>query len=383
MLNFALSVYTADVRVGRIHTEDRWTRDFILYFPVTDTNRWNEVSSILVRMLSFLTGDRWDIQFRERAMHSEAAATPVTGTATKPSGVCLFSGGLDSFVGAIDILESKDDSIALVGHYGAGSAHVAQKAAWRALDEAYSGRTRPIWCYVQPPKEEGGDVEQTMRSRSILFLGLGVVAASALGSKTPLWVPENGLISINVPLTHARAGSLSTRTTHPHFLGLFQNVLAALDLPVEVRTHYRFYTKGEMLQQCANQDLLRAGASTTMSCSHPDAGRYQGRSPGKHCGYCIPCLIRRASLNSIGLDRPDDYDTDVVADPPGTNTTAGKNRRALEIAIERARGLSTIQTVAEVLHSGPIPPEDAGEYAAVFRRGLEEVARLFESHKKT
>jgi hypothetical protein len=158
--------------------------------------------------------------------------------------------------------------------------------------------------------------------------------------------------------------------------------LAALGISVEIRTPYRFYTKGEMMQRCKNAAVLQEGAGSTMSCSRPDAGRFQGLTPGKHCGYCIPCLVRRAALSSVRLDHPTEYNYDVIARPPKPDTAAGRDYRALQIAIERVRGLNEIQTVAEMLHAGPVPPEEASEYAAVYRRGLEEIARFFESRRK-
>ena len=49
-----------------------------------------------------------------------------------------------------------------------------------------------------------------------------IVSAYALQEvaqkKIDILVPENGVISINVPLTVRRVGTLSTRTTHPYFI---------------------------------------------------------------------------------------------------------------------------------------------------------------------
>src|SRR3546814_19250802 len=41
-----------------------------------------------------------------------------------------------------------------------------------------------------------------------------------------------------------------------------------------------------------------------MSCSSPAKARYKKLSP-RHCGYCVPCLLRRASLD-VGLDGDDE-----------------------------------------------------------------------------
>src|SRR5690606_23689563 len=152
-------------------------------------------------------------------------------------------------------------------------------------------------------------------SRSFLFLSLGVATASAAGITAPLTIAENGLISLNVPLTPARGGSSSTRTTHPHFIELYRGLLKKLSLPVTLALPYRFKTKGEMLAEVRDKDLLKNTAALTMSCSHPEAGRYQGYSPGNHCGYCVPCIIRRASMTHANIDDAS-YNVDVRINPP-------------------------------------------------------------------
>jgi hypothetical protein len=126
-----------------------------------------------------------------------------------------------------------------------------------------------------------------------------VLLATALkrykdGKRFTLYVCENGFISLNPPLTGSRLGSLSTRTTHPAFLGMFQKLLDNAGLNVEIKNPYQFKTKGEMLSECLDQKLLFTSASTTTSC-----GRY-ARNNYQHCGRCLPCLIRRAAFRAWG-----------------------------------------------------------------------------------
>ena len=46
--------------------------------------------------------------------------------------------------------------------------------------------------------------ESTTRGRSFLFFALAALAASGLGGQPVIYVPENGLISLNVPLDPLR-----------------------------------------------------------------------------------------------------------------------------------------------------------------------------------
>lgn len=56
-----------------------------------------------------------------------------------------------------------------------------------------------------------------------------------------LFVPENGFISINPPLTSRRLGSHSTHTTHPQFIAGFKKYGTTLVLTQEslIRTNLK------------------------------------------------------------------------------------------------------------------------------------------------
>jgi len=372
LLHLGMAVYSADLRVNRKYAADRWTRNIVIHLPVSNPGRWSTTSATLVRMLGFLTGDRWQIEFRQRAV--PPPARPGQLRLNNVQAVSLFSGGLDSLVGAIDLLAT-GRFVALVGHHGAGVTNSIQANVLNSLVQRYRPTVAPFMFYVQPPRSAADDGERSMRSRSILFLCLGAAVAATLGGGQPLVVAENGLISLNVPLTPSRSGSSSTRTTHPHFLALFRSLLVDIGLGVPIDTPYRFLTKGEMLQRCTAPDVLRATALATMSCSHPEAGRFRGHSPGNHCGYCVPCIIRRASLHAAGLPQ-NAYNLDVVAAPPDAATDTGRDVRAFQIAIERLRTARASRCLFDVLGTGPIPAADAAQYADVYRRGMAEVRSL-------
>lgn len=287
-----------------------------------------------------------------------------------------LSGGLDSYVGAIDLLAA-GTHVALVGQYGN---KCDQEAVFEALKPDFEAQMIPFWFYVVPPKIHKDQlVESTMRARSLLFLSLGTAVASALNSGAPLYVPENGLISLNVPLTFGRAGTHSTRTTHPYTIHLFRRLLAALGIAVPVITPYRFLTKGEMLRCCKHQAALNAGVHATMSCSSPQAGRFHGRPVGQHCGYCVPCIIRRASLYAVGLDS-EPHHIDVLDPSLKPDTAAGSDKRAFLMAIARVRAMTPLHVTSELLSAGPVDSLELDDLVAVFRRGLDEVERFLASH---
>ena len=370
LLHLAITVFTADTRVPRSYGHDGWERDFELHVPVSDSALWTSSTNRIANLLSFLTGDRWGFHFRSKHTRRRRSRHP----AESVDAVSLFSGGLDSFIGAVEKINELD-SLALVSHYGDGSVSRPQGEVLSSL-EMGAGATgtvlHPYRFFVAPPNAITGEVEHTMRSRSFIFLALGVAVANSYSDTTPLVVPENGFISLNVPLTKPRQGSLSTRTTHPHFITLFREMLGGLGLSTPIELPYRFQTKGEMVELVENDDIFIDGWAKTMSCAHPAANRWSGGSSSEHCGYCFPCLIRRASLYAAGLDEPSQYALDVISSPPRIGTKKAEDLHALEIGVARFRGMPFQKALFEVLKSGPIQDESK-EYVDVFQRGIGEL----------
>lgn len=385
LLSLAIGVYTADLRISRGYGLDRWTRELVLHLPVVDQSKWEHAVTAVQNMLGFLTGDSWMIELRERKETPQG-----TTKLLDIDGVCLFSGGADSLVGAIDGL-SQGKSLALVGHHGAGMTNSFQQSTLEFLKKRYPDKIHPFMFYLQPPKNMkksktqetnpafGMEGENTMRSRSILFLALGVAVAEGAKNKQTLMVAENGLISLNVPLTNPRMGSLSTRTTHPFFINLFRSLLQKLHLRSTIEMPYQFKTKGEMFKEIGDQKVLQETLPLTMSCSHPEAGRYRGTF-GKHCGYCVPCIIRRSAATAAKVADAQ-YTIDVRVNPPSWQTQSGRDLRAFGMALERMKEKEPWDIFSDVMSTGPLPPQHIKDYVAVFQRGMNEVASFLTSKK--
>ena len=379
LMNAAIAAYTADVRIPREHAYDNWTRDIVLYLPVDQTEGWREGSETFGSLLSFLTGDHWQIQPRPMpdGYTLPTGRVPKAAIPLMTSIATLFSGGLDSFIGAVDLLE-QDSQIALVGHHslGAGPTSSSQTRAVQALTRSFPPEAAPLLkMWVSPPKGKKRSSEITTRGRSIIFLGLGIIVASSL-AEGRLVVPENGFISLNVPLTDARLGSFSTRTTHPYLMELLRTLIRLLQIPVTIELPYRFITKGEMIGQCANQDALRQGLAATMSCAHPSAGRFgPERNPNQHCGRCLPCLIRRAAVASVMPD-PTPYTQSDLSQP--LTEAKGADLRAVRMALDRYE--RTLPRITDALLAGPLPGPDSdlSQYLSVLRRGIKEIGKLLE-----
>jgi len=379
----AATVTAADTRISRQEeSQDSWTREIDLYLPVFDVDLWSDNVQLIERMLRFLTGDLWSVSFRPRpkGMKSLLDRLPkLFGTSFDT--VCLFSGGLDSFIGAIDLLENGKHPI-FVSHYKDASTKSQEVCAARLSKQYGDIGLRHVRANVSFDKNDlpGLGTETTTRGRSFIFFALAAIIADAIDGTTPIYVPENGLISLNVPLDPLRLGAWSTRTTHPFYMARWQELLDNLGINARLKTPYRFNTKGEMLSGCANPGFISKNFDITISCSSFTKGRWKKLSPG-HCGYCTPCLIRRASIEAaFGKDTTPYSIPDLYAQPLNGREAESTDVRSFQMMHHR---LSRNPDLARVLihKTGPLDDYSASEiskYADAFKRGIEEVGALVE-----
>lgn len=386
LLVLAAHVHAADTRISRTEqSQDSWTREIRLVVPVSDLTRWNAIEPTLKKTLDFLTGDRWTIEFRARPDRF-ATIAQIAPSSLAPSfdSISLFSGGLDSLIGTIDLLESEATPL-LVSHYGDGATSDAQNKLFDGLKRHYTkssfDRLRVNVTFVKGLVHGVGS-ENTMRGRSFLFFALGVLAGTGFGRHFALLVPENGLIALNVPLDPLRLGSNSTRTTHPYYMARWNDLLRGLGIDGEIRNPYWNKTKGEMATECHNSDLLKKLVADSLSCSSPAKARWIKHSI-EQCGYCLPCLIRRAALLAAwgaGND-PTTYTVpDLCAQPLNTRKATGIQVRSFQYAVERLKSNPGLAHL--LIHKpGSLADETAhwSQLADVYRRGLHEVAQLINS----
>ncbi len=307
---FCALIYGCDKLLKRdVGNGDRWTREIAVEIPVQIPSKWRASSETIERMLEFLTGDIWRISFRQQSASLFGSAftrtrknfhkkRKIAGTA-----VSLFSGGLDSVTGIIDWLETNPpQSLVLASTYDAHAenAKADQERLLPKLNAAYPGR---ISRFIARSGLQNKGEDINFRSRSLTFLGNGVLAASFLGEDVSILIPENGAIAINFPLSPARSGSLSTRTVHPHFIKLFNQLLRELGFSCKVENPYEFKTKGEVLASCRNQKVLQSVYKDSVSCGKRGFSRMHWHDKSASaCGHCVPCIFRQAAVAFASFD---------------------------------------------------------------------------------
>ena len=323
LVHLAVMVYAADRSTLREVGATNWSRrDLSIKVPVSNPSRWEPLTMQLQALLGFLSGDTWALDFRKARPPKEQARDNRFAGAKQ---VVLLSGGADSAVGALfsryDLGEAQH---VLVSHVGLTSLAPVQVDVARRIGDLLPGPAQlhqQILFSRHATQFNGTSFrdETSTRTRSFLFLAFGLAIASMEG--LPLWIPENGFASLNLPLTADQRGSLSTRTTHPLFLEQPAALATAAGAHAAIENPLAGMTKGEMLARIA--ELVGADAasdllSATHSCGHTGHRSFK-ISPLQHCGVCFGCLQRRASflagnvkdqtayLSARAIDRPDAY----------------------------------------------------------------------------
>jgi len=375
-LSLSLAVTAADTFANRREAADGWSRDIRLVVALADPKRWKPAAPLLQKALLFLSGDQWTIEFK-RGGHAPPMPRPRVRTKLFLDGcqsACLYSGGLDSAIGMLN-LRAQGRRTVLVSH-----AYSHDASRQKEILRLVGGDAARLALNAHPQGHLGYGNDVQMRTRSFNFLAMGTLVAATLarrlpqGNKVPLFIPENGLISINPPLTNRRIGALSTRTTHPYYLALIQSVLDLVELPVLLQTPFANKTKGEMIKDCLDQKLLKNIARHTVSC-----GKW--KRSGQQCGKCVPCLIRRASFHAAGWQDHTTYRS------PGDNLRrvfeSGTDSDDLMAMVVACRRLERTDVSSWVAKTGPLPGDARVREALVdvVGRGMAEVRGFLASEQ--
>ena len=319
LVEVASYVYCADQAFTRggngvVAFGQRWRRRFSFHIPVRVPEVWSSapVLAALRDTLGFLSDDEYDFHFSKHKnpapMQSYLELQPGAEGAKELDEVLLFSGGLDSLGGAV--IESVRDKrrVALVSHRANPKINSKQKLLVDDIRKLCQEKPFHIPVWVQ--KGEALDREYTQRSRSFLYASLAAVVARAFGLRRIRFY-ENGVVSLNLPISEQVVGGRATRTTHPQVLNGYASLFRLLtDGAFEVENPFLWLTKGEVVDVIGDNgcaDLIKH----SVSCTHTrDMTRIF-----THCGKCSQCISRRfATLASKygGHDPAEMYKVDLL-----------------------------------------------------------------------
>jgi 7-cyano-7-deazaguanine synthase in queuosine biosynthesis len=302
LLRIARAAFLADRAVpryvsGRLDPYGiQWRRNFHVRVPVRDATYWNTgAGERLEAFLSWLTDDAWSLSFDEdlQPEASEIEGFILASGESKPC-VLLFSGGLDSLVGA-GIAVSGEPEIALLSVHTNSRMKATQR---RLVDELRFVAPElvhlSVEMHVPHVLKHNGLV--TQRTRALVFLAYAASLAAQLDS-SELRICENGIGALNLAYSPAQTGAQSTRAVHPLTLIYFSELMEdLLGHSLSVTNEFVLRTKGEVSSILPKE--LRSLIGLTVSC---DSGFSHRTTKTSACGRCTSCLLRQQGLRIAGL----------------------------------------------------------------------------------
>ena len=298
-LYFSAIVYAIDRAVKREdYSIDGWSREFDVDICIPDHEILRQHEADINSMLSFLTGDYWNGHFIGNMSVKLPHYTGTTHFFDNITQVNLFSGGMDSLIGAIAYMGSKHSGrVFLASHYDSimSGPLSDQKKLIRAFSSKYPNEFCTLFDNTAVMITPKVSKEMSCRSRSLMFISIALVVASF--ANCDVVVPENGSVSLNYPLSASRRSSCSTRTTHPVFLKQLGTIVHGLGISSRIRNPYEKQTKGEMVQACVDKAFLLKIVALSNSCGKRKQHQFMYDNPAaNHCGHCMPCMYRKAAL---------------------------------------------------------------------------------------
>jgi 7-cyano-7-deazaguanine synthase in queuosine biosynthesis len=367
LARIAVSAFIADTAMARptvtLH------RNIQLYVHIESAASWTQAATqAIVDLLHWLTGDTWQLRLIQAApVKSVAPSADLPGI----DRVQLLSGGLDSLCGAIVACRDATTSTLFLGHSDTSKAiKHAQRIIGEQLDEGAHYRRFAIH-----PQGDHSRLNHGPRSRSLMFMALGICAASAVGA-TEVVVPENGFTSINPPLDPSRGGTLTTRSTHPWTFDRLNRLLHLLNLDgISAHNPYALLTKGQLvaraLPDVESQSRWRTAVTTSLSCAKLDTHYFSGGNPNLNCGLCVACVVRRAAFRGAKLVDSTEYAVDKLKGKAREDLIYARREDIVSLRWATRRGVDEDAVLASAMWP---PRTDFDEMLDICRRGLEELA---------
>jgi 7-cyano-7-deazaguanine synthase in queuosine biosynthesis len=391
-VRIAAYVYAADQSLRRGGLRDiygkRWTREIAFAIPVLDAAFWsqNEVCEHLSDVLLFLTGDACRFEFTQAqpgTIQLILEFDPKAPLYDHPDSVILFSGGADSLCAVVELVKSQKRRPILVSHRSTPRHDALQSKLVSLLRERFPEWVFPhvsVWVHRMGTEAN----ETTQRSRSFLFLALGTVVAAQLGLED-VFIPDNGVVSLNLPKTPQVAGTLASRSTHPKSIERFQELSdLVFHKGVRVTNPLLLLTRSETMSILLDHgcpELLQE----TVSCA-----RARGRSRATpHCGVCSQCIDRRFGSLAAGLEEHDlveKYGVDIFLDPleEGDPRAQAESHVRFAMEIHDSSDDDLFARYGElydcILPGDPNPDRTARDLLALLRRHADQVLGVIESY---
>lgn len=342
LLEIAAYVFAADRKLLRGSKDaveyHSWSRKIHFIIKVRDFGFWNrdEVKSLLSDTLEFMSGDK-QIEFNFQAGHTTDPVDLFDQDGFQidikdNNEIVLFSGGLDSLVGAAESL-AHSKSVCLVSHQsGQPSTMQTQNRLAEVLNTRFPNMVKHYKFNCSLTGVHAKDENQ--RTRAFLYSSIAFALATAF-EENSISVFENGVTSLNLSRRQDLINARSSRTTHPKTLSLLSKLLSQImEKKFYIRTPYLFNTKTDVVAKLGELKM-QSLVPSSVSCSHTS----QRLENCTHCGTCYQCIDRRFALRAAGLSNDEninlyniDIEKDTIEDGGARTLLVDYIRQAAEFA---------------------------------------------------
>lgn len=395
LVEIAAFVYVGD-QMNRRGADDvetmgaNWRRRMRFEIPVRVPALWKSpaVHDSLLELLSFLSEDEYEFSFSQYksppALDSYLNFGKLIHQAP-PESVVLFSGGLDSLGGVLEEVVRDKRSSLLVTHASAGTMRERHHTLTSMITNATSS-PRPQFVTVRASKKHRAEKEYTQRARSFLYASFAV-AVARMADLSAIRFYENGVVSLNLPMSPQVVGSRATRTTHPRVLACMRRLFSEVTgTAFGVENPFLWKTKADVVA-----DIVKAGHGAmidySISCTH--TRKYRKDQP--HCGMCSQCIDRRFAVlaaNAAQFEPDDRYRHKLLTDP----RDEGESRIMLASYLETAQQVAAMDITAfynrygEAVRALPhidLPVDDAAKRIFdLYKRHGEQIVSAIEAAGK-
>ena len=286
---------------------------FRLSMQLRKPQAWsNKAVRIVQDMLLLLGNAEWLIDFRGGLRAGIPDHQVGTGSTVKQ--IVLFSGGMDSTCGLASIQDQASSS-RLVSFY------TRQKKLQNNIASDLEFLQPVQWSKNWTPKM---GPSHSFYYRSFLFLCLAAAVTESWKAKSILQF-ENGVLASAIPPSPAW---MMTKHAHPQLHKLAAELFSILfGGKWQVRNPFGLKTKRDCFVE-SSSIIGRARAQTilekTETCWFHWSNRVVGgeKKPGRACGVCIPCIVRRTAL------RDNNYEWDLRKEKVQNDSKLGRAYRS-------------------------------------------------------
>jgi hypothetical protein len=391
LLEIASYVYAADCATsrGKAWTDDDstepWGRELAFVIPVREPAFWKsaEITHLMIEVLNFLSNDKYSFTFvplehdrsdqQQYLEFGELEDWPFYA----PERVIMFSGGLDSLAGAVEMARA-GGTLVLVSHRPVSTLDSRQKKLFSALREEFPDRLIHIPVWINKAERFGR--EPTQRTRSFLYSALGTVVAQSVRAGGVRFF-ENGIVSLNLPVADEALRARASRTTHPVALELLKSLCSAVtERDFAIDNPYIFKTKTDVATILSKNRAAHL-IPHTCSCAH---SMFKSRAQW-HCGSCSQCIDRRFAITAAGLLAHDsfaDYVSDVFVGPrkdgPEKSMAVDYARHGIELCRRSESELAALfnAELSRAVRYEPKRSEAAEKIISMHKRHGEVVTRV-------